>query len=191
MVRINLLPYRQARRRGQILQHLVIAVGTIVFAFAAIAGMHMYFTSELQTEKELLASLRAENQALVKKIGKIKDFDKLKQDVENKLRLVDELEKSRFRSLGRLIALSWAIPDNVWLNTVTDEGRIMRLSGYGESNKAIANFMRSIDQSEPFGDVRLEVIRRVKLGNISVREFTLTMAVQDKKEKKSPKGGRS
>jgi type IV pilus assembly protein PilN len=191
MVRINLLPYRQERRRRQILQHLVVAVGTVIFTLVTIAGIHMYFTSELQAKKERLASLRAENQALVKKIGKIKDFDKLKRDVENKLRLVDELEKSRFRSLGRLIALSRAIPDNVWLNTVTDEGRVMRLSGFGESNKAIANFMRRIDQSETFGDVRLEVIRRVKLGNISVREFTLTMAIQEEKEKKSLKGKRS
>ncbi len=192
MIFINLLPYREARRRRQILQHLVIAVGLLSITFVMIAVGHLYYTNILDTKNEMVTSLRAENQALAKKIGKIKDFDKLKKDVESKLDLVDRLQQSRFRSLGRLVSLSKSIPENVWLNTVSDQGNIMKLSGFGESNKAVANFMRGIDQSDTYNDVRLKVIRRIKMGDVPVREFTLTASMpEEEKQKKLNKPVRS
>ncbi|MFQ5355859.1 MAG: PilN domain-containing protein [Mariprofundaceae bacterium] len=192
MISINLLPYREARRRQQILQHLIVAVGLFAIIFVMIAAGHLYYTNILDTKREETASLQAENRALAKKIGKIKNFDKLKKDVESKLNLVDRLQKSRFRSLGRLISLSESIPENIWLNTISDQGNSMKLSGFGESNKAVANFMRSIDQSSTYNDVRLEVIRRIKIGDVPVREFILTMSMpEQEKQKKINKPVRS
>jgi len=175
MIRINLLPYRQGRRHKQLLELISVFLAGIIAVLILTAGVNLYYSSILETRQRTYASLQAENRLLVKKIGKVRDFDKLKKDVEAKLRLVDKLQSSRFRSLERLIALSEEIPKKVWLKSIIDKGSQIKLSGFAESNKVVANFMRGIDRDALFSNVHLEVIQRVKFGDVPAREFTLSL----------------
>lgn len=175
MIRINLIPYRGARQQQQILQHVMVAAVVVGLAVVIILGMHMYTSSDLSERQGKLDSLIAQNKILNKKIGKIRNLDKLRKDVERKLKLVDQLQKGRFRSLEMLLAFSRVIPENVWLRSIKDSKGDLTLSGRGESNKAVANFMRALDREKIFTGVKLRVIQRGKIGKISVRKFTLKM----------------
>jgi type IV pilus assembly protein PilN len=63
----------------------------------------------------------------------------------------------------------------VWLKSIDNKGEKIKISGLGESNKAVANFMRALDQEAIFSDIALSKITRVKIGKIPVRDFSLTM----------------
>jgi len=189
MIRINLLPYRQARRHKQLLELISVFLAGIIAVLILTAGVNLYYSSILETRQRTYASLQAENRLLVKKIGKVRDFDKLKKDVEAKLRLVDKLQSSRFRSLERLIALSEEIPKKVWLKSIIDKGSQIKLSGFAESNKVVANFMRGIDRDALFSNVHLEVIQRVKFGDVPAREFTLSLIPLENSGQKPPPPG--
>jgi len=173
MIRINLIPYRGVRRQRQILQHIAAALGVVGLAVVISLGLHIYGSSTLSGLQGNLASLRAQNKVLNKKIGKIRDLDKLRKDVQRKLALVDELQNGRFRGLETLLALSHAIPENVWLLDVKDSGGDLQLNGLGESNKAVANFMRALDREKIFTGVNLKVIERQTIGSVPVRKFSL------------------
>jgi len=175
LIRINLLPYRAQRRQREILRHLLAAVAAVGSALLLALGAHLYASAQLEELTQRADRLRAENQVLMKKIGKIRDIDKLRANVQRKLKLVDELQRGRFRSFETLVALARAIPENVWLVGIADQGGELVLKGLGESNKAVANFMRALDRSPIFGDVRLEVIQRTRVGEIPVRRFTLLL----------------
>ncbi|MDQ6959034.1 MAG: PilN domain-containing protein [Mariprofundaceae bacterium] len=175
MIRINLIPYRGVRRQRQILQHIAAALGVVGLAVVISLGLHIYGSSTLSGLQDNLASLRAQNKTLNLKIGKIRDLDKLRKDVQRKLALVDELQDGRFRSLETLLALSHAIPENVWLLDAKDSGGNLQLNGLGESNKAVANFMRALDQEPVFSRVNLKVIERKTIGSVPVRKFSLKM----------------
>jgi len=175
MIRINLIPYRTARRQRQILQHIAAALGVVVLAVMVSLGLHTYATTTLSELQQNLTLLTAQNKAMNKKIGKIRNLDKLRADVERKLKLVDQLQYGRFRSLETLLALSHAIPENVWLLNVKDSGGNLELKGLGESNKAVANFMRALDQEKVLTGVNLQVIQRGKVSEMPVRKFSLKM----------------
>jgi len=175
MIRINLIPYRAARRQRRILQHIAAVLGVAGLAAVISLGLHIDASSTLAGVQGNLVSLRAQNKALNQKIGKIRDLDQLRKDVQRKLTLVDELQNGRFRSLDTLLALSRAIPENVWLIDVKDSGGSLELNGLGESNKAVANFMRSLDHEKILTGVNLQVIRREKVGEVPVRRFSLKM----------------
>lgn len=175
MIRINLIPYRAARRQRRILQHIAAVLGVAGLAVVISLGLHIYASSTLVGVQGNLASLRAQNKALNQKIGKIRDLDQLRKDVQRKLTLVDELQNGRFRSLDTLLALSRAIPENVWLIDVKDSGGSLELNGLGESNKAVANFMRALDHEKILTGVNLQVIQREKVGEAPVRRFSLKM----------------
>lgn len=181
MIRVNLLPYRNAHRRQQILQHLGVAFGVIAVAVIIALGMHAMASLELSGLQEEYTQLKAQNNILKKKIGKIRNLDALRADVEKKLKLVDRLQEGRFRSLKTLHELARVIPENVWLTNITDTGATIKLTGLGESNKAVANFMRQLDGSDLFSNVSLTVISRVDAGGVPVRNFALTMSRVDAK----------
>jgi len=184
MIRINLLPYRAQRRQAQILQHIATLVSVVLVTAALIFSADVFKTSELTSLQDELSSLKTQNQSLQKKIGKIKDLENLRADVERKLELVDELQNGRFHSLITLNELSKVIPENVWLKSVKHVGDTLQISGLGESNKAIANFMRSLDEATIFSNISLKTITRTTSGKVPVRSFSLSMnriAVEDDK----------
>jgi len=180
MIRVNLLPYRNARRQQQILQHMGVALGVIAFAAMISLGAHWIASADLSDLQEEYTQLKAQNDVLQLKIGKIRNLDALRADVEKKLQLVDHLQEGRFRSLATLNEVSKVIPENVWVSSIVDSGANIRITGLGESNKAVANFMRVLDESRIFANVRLEVISRVEATGIPIRNFSLTLTRLDK-----------
>jgi len=188
MIRINLLPYRAQRRQNQIIQHLVILLGLIAITASMLFFVDVYKTSELTALEDEFSSLKAQNDVLKKKIGKIRNLDKLRADVERKLALVDKLQEGRFHSLVTLNGLAEVIPENVWLTSIADTGESLAISGLGESNKAVANFMRALDQSPFFANVSLKTITRTQAGNVPIRQFSLTMSRVEEEKVESTKG---
>ncbi|MDQ6981544.1 MAG: PilN domain-containing protein [Mariprofundus sp.] len=176
MIRINLIPYRLARRQQQIIWHV-----SSFFAVITVAGLlglaaHTVASIQLSDLKEESIIIQQQNAALKKKIGKIKNLDSLRADVERKLELVDRLQEGRFRSLKTLNAIASIIPENVWLDVIADHGGDIELSGMGESNRAVASFMRRLDQSADFTDVRLGEINRVVVDGLPMRRFSLSLS---------------
>lgn len=195
MIRINLLPYRAARRQAQIMQHLAVLVGSLLLVFLIVFSVNFIETESLDDLKSEVKSLQDQNAALKKKIGKIKNIDALRSDVEKKLATVDELQKGRFESLETLYYLSESLPKNAWVSSISTNGTNISLKGWAETNKVVAEFMRQLDASEFFGDVQLKGIRRTEVDNVPVREFELSlvrlMPVEEKGDADSGKKGKS
>lgn len=175
MIRINLIPYRVARQQQQISQHLGNFIGVIVLAGVLSMGAHMMASAQLDDLKVEATQLTAKNQELKEKIGKIEHLDALRVEVERKLEIIDQLQKGRFRSLMTLNEIAQVIPKNVWLTSIKDSSEEIGLEGLAESNKAVANFMRMLDRSPLFSNVKLLGISRVEVDGMAVRKFTLNL----------------
>ena len=187
MIRINLIPYREARRQRQILQHVGNFVAVLLLAVALIMGVHTVSSMQLTELQEETAQLTAQNKVLKEKIGKIEHLDALRADVERKLEIVDKLQEGRFRSLVTLHEIAQLIPRNVWLKSITDTTTDISLVGLAESNKAVANFMRQLDQSPVFANVRLLAINRIDAGGMPVRQFSINLSRVDEGSKDDEK----
>ncbi|OIQ02967.1 MAG: fimbrial assembly protein [Zetaproteobacteria bacterium CG06_land_8_20_14_3_00_59_53] len=175
MIRINLLPYRDMRRRGQILKYILVAlVGLIVTGLLLLAS-YSWTNMELSDAKNSLQGIQLQNIALKNKIGELSKFKEVQAEVQKKLELVDKLQRGRFRSLQSMQALSESIPKNVWLTRVTDNGSTISISGLGESNRAVSGFMRALEDQKVFFGVSLQVIKRESIGGVALRSFSLTM----------------
>ncbi len=194
MIRINLLPYRQHRRRMQVLAHLAGALGAAVLVLISLGIWHAHLDGIVEQTQEELEQLRQENEALEKNIGEIKTIDALRAEVEKKLKIIDTLQMGRFRSLTTLFDLSNRIPANVWLTRFEDAGGHVRLEGMAESNKAIADFMRAMDHSPHFREIRLEGVSRQRVGGYTVRQFRLVLyrhaALESSQETQPARRGR-
>ncbi len=175
MIRINLIPYRTDRREKQIMQHVTAFFAVVTVASLLSLGAHTAASLQLADLQEKTIAIQKQNEILKNKIGKIDNLANLRSDVERKLTIVDQLQEGRFRSLKTLHAIALVIPQNVWLEKINDTGSDIALSGLGESNKAVASFMRKLDQSPLFTNVRLGEISRVMINGLPVRRFSLKL----------------
>ncbi len=179
MIRINLLPYREQRWRLQLLKLVSITVSVLVVVILVMTTVHLITSGRLEGLRAEKATLQKENARLKRKIGKIRNIDKLRKDVEAKLAVIDTLQAGRFRSLRSLLALSKSLPESVWLTSIRDNGKGFLVVGKGESNNVVAEFMRQLDASPNFANVRLDVIKRGEVNGVKVRAFTLSMDLVD------------
>jgi len=175
MIRVNLLPHRAEYRQKQILEYIIVFVGAVLLIVGLIVVVNAWSAQDLTDLQDEKARLKAENTVLSKKIGELRNLDSLRKDVEAKLQIVDELQAGRFRSLKTLDAIVQAIPQNIWIENLTDKSNLLRLSGFGESSKAVANFMRALELSTTFDDVSLTVDQEVEKDRVKVRSFSLTL----------------
>jgi len=196
MIRINLIPYRVARRQQQITQHVSVFFAVVILAVLLALAAHTLSSMELSELKEQTLSLQKQNAALKQKIGKLHNLGSLRSDVERKLQIVDRLQEGRFHSLKTLHEIARVIPENVWINSVSNNDADVTLTGLAESNKAVASFMRKLDKSALFNNVQLMVISRVVVEGLPVRSFNLKLnrvdeAAKEKEAAKSNKGRKS
>lgn len=174
MIRINLLPHRAEFRKQQIIEYITVFVASVLLAVALIVVVDIWSTQDLTDLQEEQATLKEKNAILSKKIGELRNLDALRKEVEGKLQIVDELQAGRFRSLTTFNAIVQAMPQNVWLMKVSDTGNAVKLAGYGESSQAVANFMRSLQNSKLFENIQLVFDKQATVENASVRQFDLT-----------------
>ncbi|MDQ6996707.1 MAG: PilN domain-containing protein [Mariprofundus sp.] len=187
MIRINLIPYRVERQQQQTMQHVSAFFAVAVLAALLALGAHTFDSLQLADLKEETIATQKLNDDLKSKIGTISNLANLRSDVERKLKIIDRLQEGRFRSLKTLHAIASVIPENVWLDKIKEAGGDIELSGLSESNKAVSNFMRKLDKSPLFTNVRLGEITRVMRGGVPVRRFNLKLARVDDKPALPPK----
>ena len=194
MIRINLIPHRAEYRNKQITEYIVVFLMAVFATVAIIIILDLWATQDLTTLQEEQATLKTRNSELSKKIGELRNLDTLRKDVEGKLQIVDELQAGRFRSLNSLNAIAESIPQNVWIDQLDDNDGNILLSGFGESSKAVANFMRAIDLSTVFADVNLQYDQEHVENENNIRKFILsfrrlTLAEIEANKTKKVEGG--
>ncbi len=144
MIRINLLPVRQVKKREMGRQVL------ILFAVVLIGGVvinYLWYSSRASVQEDAerrLASTRQQIAELEKVIGEVNNLNKRKEEVEKKLSVLNNLRKSRSGPVKLLDALATATPKKVWLKDFEEKSNGVRLSGTAMSHDDVAELMRGL-----------------------------------------------
>lgn len=146
MVRINLLPIRETLRKRELKQFLLLAVAIIVSALGLMAVSYVFFSYRV-------SSLQQEQQAQQKKLDQLKEKNKeievLKNEITRLQKQVDTIErltKIRDTPAPFMRALSYCIPDEVWLSAISKTGRSFTLDGTGIDNTVVVNFVERLQK---------------------------------------------
>lgn len=144
MVRINLLPVRAVKKREMGRQILILFA--VVFVGVGI-GNYIWFdarNSIAQRNQRQIEATRAEITKLEKIIGEVNNISKRKKEVEEKLKVLDQLRKGRSGPVRVLDALATATPKKVWLNSFDEVNGQVKVTGSALSNDDVADFMRGL-----------------------------------------------
>ena len=122
MIRINLLPWREARRKARNLQFYILMGMVAGLAASIVLLVHGYYATRISTQTERNRFLKDENAKLDKEIEEIK---KLKEEIQallSRKQVIETLQADRAQTVYLLEQLVRQTPDGVYLRSVKQAG---------------------------------------------------------------------
>lgn len=193
MIRINLLPFRAARKRENIKRQISIFALVLLLMFAGMGYQYYGLNSELAEVKAEQRAVQKELRSYNKTLRKIKRLNERIQALKKKLRIIKQLEKGKSGPVLLLDQISDAVPkDKLWINSLIQKKRSLRLTGTAMDNATVSLFMDNLKNSKQISTVNLQSVksRDIKRYKLRVSDFTLKCglaAPKKKKPKKPPK----
>jgi type IV pilus assembly protein PilN len=155
MIRINLLPLKEAERAvGRRQQQSVLLLALMLALLMMIVPFVVQARRMAALDREI-EGVRAEIQRYEQQVKEVQELDRLKKDLEAKLRVIRDLHDKRVGPARMLVDFSNAVPDMLWLIDVTEKAGTATFTGVGLDNETIARFMRQLQSSGYFYRVDL------------------------------------
>ncbi len=190
MIRINLLPWREARRKAQ-RQHLGVLGGMVaVLGLLIVGAVHLTIAGYIAVQSDRNEFLKRENVRLDKEIEEIK---KLKTEIAALLarkQIIERLQADRAQAVYMLQELVQQVPDGVYLKAIKQTGLKINMVGYAQSNARVSTLMRNFAASPYLENPDLVEIKAVLLSNKRVSEFIMNVSLKQVKTEDAGKSGK-
>jgi len=164
MPKINLLPWRdelRAQRRNQFYMAMGGAFG--VAAVVVLIGV-LLMNGIIDSQYDRNRLLTDEIVKLDERIKEILSLEKKKDRLVARMKIIEQLQKSRPEIVHVFEDLVRTMPGGVHLTLVRQTGRRLEIQGTAESNTRVSAFMRNISKSEWLESPDLKVVE-VKKGS--------------------------
>jgi len=177
MIRINLVRGKRKKRRELnagsvwIALPLVVLAGTLYF--------HTTVSGKISRLDAGIVKANADIAALKKEIGEVEKFKARKAELQKKVDIISNLQKGRIGPVRYFEALSAAIPEKCWINTLGLKDEKVTLAGVALNNYTIANFMTALGQTGRFRDVVLGSAEQTTVAGVKLVKFNLTFQTVD------------
>ena len=175
MIRINLLPFRAARKKENIRRQ--ISMFTLSFFFIAVALF--YYNSVLAKQVVKLEEGVTNARVDLKKYDAInKEIKVLKKKLKilkQKTKVIEDLAASREDAVRLMDMMTTVmVPGRMWLSSFSAQGNSVKLSGTAIDNKTVADFMTNLQNVEQFKDVNLLMTSRMTFKtNVFFKSFSI------------------
>jgi len=187
MARINLLPWREELRAERKRQFAGTLMLSVVVGLLVSILVHMTFESQISNQQARNSYLQSEIKQLDLKIREIEKLEKQKEELLNRMQIVQQLQQSRPLVVRLFDELVRQIPSGVYLTNFSRKKMKLSLKGKSESTPRISAFMRNIQKSQWLASPDVSGIKAdKKSGSVSTTSFVMTAKQKGfKKPKKS------
>jgi len=175
MTCINLLPWREARRKEQQRQFFTIAGAAAVLMAVTIFYIHIHIGGLIDAQNTRNNYLESETAQVDKKIEEIKAIKSEKQKLLARMNIIQELQTRRPEIVHLFDGLVRTVPAGIFLVKAKQQETAIILEGVAQSNARVSSFMRNLDQSSWYENPRLEVIKADEKGRVRTSRFTLNV----------------
>jgi type IV pilus assembly protein PilN len=182
MIRVNLLPHREMRRRRLQQQFVMLLMGVAVFGATIWVIVHTSLTRSYENQIGRNQYLKSEIVKLDKEIEDIKKLKEMTAALLARKRVVETLQSNRSDVVHLLDELARQLPDGVYLKAIKQQGARVTINGYTQSQARVSTLMRSLEASPHLENASLVEIKAVAQPGSRVNEFTLNISVARPKD---------
>lgn len=158
MAHINLLPWREKRRKQRQRDFGVTIVLALLTTVAAMGYWHWFNRSLIDHQRERNAYLERQIAAVDKQIAEIRQLERTRQQLISRMKVIEDLQISRPQIVHLFDEMVTIVPDGTHLTELVQTGTNLALTGKAQSNARVSTYMRNIDNSPWLAAPQLQII---------------------------------
>ena len=177
MARINLLPWREARREE--LKRAFLSILGLVAATAVVLVMlaDRVVNAQIDNQRARNEYITTNIRVLDKQVEEIRDLQRKRNQLIDRMRVIQELQGNRPIIVRVLDQLVRTVPDGVFYTSVSARGQQLSIDGVAESNNRVSSLMRRLDASDWLKEPNLDAVRAAPAYGDQANTFDLTVQV--------------
>jgi type IV pilus assembly protein PilN len=177
MIRINLLPHREAAKKARREQFYVLF--GLVALLAAVIVFAVYTLIETQIEQQNRKNdfLKQEIAVLDKQLEEIKQLREKTNALLARKKVIEDLQRDRGETVYLLSELTQQVPEGVYLKSLKQDGLKVNIAGYAQSNARVSALMRNLEASPWLEQPILIETKAVVLDGRRVNEFSMSFSL--------------
>ena len=190
MPSINLLPWREARRKARQRTFQTRLVMAVVVAIVVLILWWLGLSNAISNQNARNTYLSDQIKLIDQQIATIKTLKQQKAQMLARMNIIQQLQASRLAVVHLFDQLVKTLPAGVYLTQVSQNGSELTIEGVAESSARVSTYMRNIDASAWMTDPNLKVVQkdmRIDFG-ARAQQFTLTAKVLDSAKDSTPSG---
>ena len=197
MIRVNLLPYRQQRKRSAGKAQLAVFAAVLGLEVLTIGALWLLASSELETQQNRVAQYEADVKKAKAEVKDAKQLEAQKEQLQKQLAVLDRLEaqrsgpvrvldefqammspprneEDRFEQLQKNWNVDWD-PRRLWIETLKEKDGGFSMTGSAVNADDVAEFLQRLSTAEFFDKVQLDFVQadNVKSGGTQTVSFSL------------------
>jgi type IV pilus assembly protein PilN len=175
VIRINLLPHREERRKALRQQFYALSalVATLALFIWFVGYSLIEAMSEHQAEKNRF--LKGEIAVLDKQIEEIKKLKEQTESLLQRKQVIESLQANRTEIVHLFNELAHRLPAGVYLKSIKQEGQQITLVGYAQSNARVSTLMHNLDESPILERPVLIEIKAAQVAKRRMSEFSMNI----------------
>jgi type IV pilus assembly protein PilN len=182
MIRINLLPHREEKRKLRRQQFIVLSALSAGLAVALTFLIWIAINTQIDNQNGRNKYLKDEIAKLDKQIDEISKIREETQSLLSKKQVVEGLQSYRSEPVYLLDQMLRQLPEGLYVKTIKQTGIKINVTGYAQSNARVSAFMRNIQASPYLENPELVEIKAVTLNSQRANEFSLNFTVKRAKQ---------
>ena len=178
MIRINLLPHREEKRKAKRQQFFGLSGLISLLACLIVFLVYTIIGGYIEAQEGKNNFLKTEIAALDKEIDEIKKLQERTQALLARKQIIESLQHDRAEAVLLLSELVRQTPEGVYLRSVKQENVKITLVGYAQSNARVSSLMRNIEASSWLEKPVLVETKAAMVDKRRLNEFTMTASLK-------------
>jgi type IV pilus assembly protein PilN len=193
MIKINLLPHREAKRKQRKKAFYISLLLSAMIGGFILLITGTFIANKIANQNQRNEFIKAEN---IKLDAQIKEIATLQQEIEAlkaRQQAVEDLQGDRNQPVYLMDELVKQVPEGIYLRAFKQDGQRVVLNGYAQSNERVSDLLRNLSNKSPWLErPDLIEIRSTNLGQgkdaKKVFDFTVTAGIKRSRYKDQPAG---
>jgi type IV pilus assembly protein PilN len=177
MIRINLLPIREEKKKERKRLDISVSILMLILTFLISGYLYINIHWEVVRLRNQVRIKMEEDTRLAKKVGEIRLLKKERKVLNRKIKIIEKLSKNRLMAVRIMEALSLQVPDKMWFTMLQVKDKKVSIVGIAMDDQTLSVFISRLNRSKMFFNVWLQHSKEVVLNQIKLKEFSLNCSI--------------
>ena len=179
MLRINLLPIRQLKKRTKARNQILLFVLIFLVVLGLLGGTGVLLANKITELNADIAAKKEEVKSFDEVVKQLAELEQRRLDLNNKIKIINQLKADSSLTVHILDEIAKIIDNRrMWITAFNQNGGNLALSGYALDNKTIAEFMDNLTSGSDYvNSVELSNTSLKNISGNSLKSFSLSASV--------------